>query len=117
MNLNKKKLMDVIEPILFDQEELSQLKELINNVRTNKVEPKLLRKTIIDNRVKIMERLINTFFFQVKQEFSLHEIDNFTGIDSQLSTELEEKNNFLEEIANRLQVIYIKAEEKFGSKD
>ncbi|KKK87635.1 hypothetical protein LCGC14_2751280 [marine sediment metagenome] len=114
MSLDKNELLGIIEPILFNEGELSNLKGLINDVGANKIEPKLLRKAIIDNRVSIMERLINTFFFQVKREFNLQEIDNFTGNNSQLQAELEQKNIFLEEIAERIQTIYSKAEEKFG---
>ena len=114
MSLDKNELLGIIEPILFNEGELSNLKGLINDVGSNKIEPKLLRKAIIDNRVSIMERLINTFFFQVKREFNLQEIDNFTGNNSQLQAELEQKNIFLEEIAERIQTIYSKAEEKFG---
>ncbi|HEC40533.1 MAG TPA: hypothetical protein ENI29_19985 [bacterium] len=117
MSLDKNELMDIIEPILFDEGELSNLKGLINDVGSNKIEPKILRKTIIDNRVSIMGRLIKSFFFHVKREFNLQEIDKFTGNDSQLSTELEQKNILLEEIAERIQVIYAKAEEKFGVTD
>jgi len=117
VNLSKNELMDIIEPILFNEEELSNLKDLINDVGSNKIEPKQLRKAIIDNRASIMERLINIFFFQVKREFNLQEIDSYAGNDSLLNSEMEEKDKFLEQIADRIQVIHTKAVEKLGPID
>ncbi|KKK47139.1 hypothetical protein LCGC14_3158210 [marine sediment metagenome] len=109
MEMDKKKLMDLIEPILFNEKELLDLKDLITDVGTNKIEPRQLRKAIIDNRVKVMKQLIDTFFFQVKREISQQEINNFTKGNSQLKTEVEEKDRFLEQIAERIQAIYAKA--------
>ncbi len=60
-NLDKKTLTTIIEPILFNEEDLSQLKTLINDVGSNKLSTKILKKAIIDNRASIMERLINIF--------------------------------------------------------
>ena len=117
MIINKKMIMDIIEPVLFKEEELSELKNLINDVGANKIEPKQLRKAIIDNRVRIMGRLIDSFFFQIKREVAQQEIDSFTGNNSQLISEVEEKNKFLEQIADRIQVIHTKAVEKLGPID
>ena len=112
MEMGKKKMMDLIEPILFNEKKLSNLKDLITDVGTNKIEPRQLRKAIIDNRVKVMKQLIDTFFFQVKREISQQEINNFTKGNSQLKTEVEEKDRFLEQIAERIQAIYAKALDK-----
>lgn len=112
MIINKKTIMDIIEPILFNEEELSDLKNLINNVGTNKIEPKQLRKAIIGNRVGIMERLINTFFFQIKREVDQQEINSFTGTNHQIQSEVEEKDRLLEQIAERIQTIYTKVLDK-----
>ena len=112
MIINKKTIMDIIEPVLFNEEELSELKNLINDVGTNKIEPKQLRKAIIDNRVRIMERLIDTFFFQIKREVDQQEINNFTGINHQIQSEVEEKDRLLEQIAERIQTIYTRVLDK-----
>ena len=112
MIINKKTIMDIIEPILFNEEELSDLKNLINNVGTNKIEPKQLRKAIIDNRVRIMERLIDTFFFQIKREVTQQEINNFTRTNHQTQSEVEEKDRLLEQIAERIQTIYTRVLDK-----
>ncbi|HEC38269.1 MAG TPA: hypothetical protein ENI29_08530 [bacterium] len=109
MIINKKMIMDIIEPVLFKEEELSELKNLINDVGANKIEPKQLRKAIIDNRVRIMGRLIDSFFFQIKREVAQQEINNFTGTNHQIQSEVEEKDRLLEQIAERLQTIYTKA--------
>ncbi len=112
MIMNKKTIMDIIEPILFNEEELSDLKDLIKDVGTNKIEPKQLRKAIIDNRVRIMERLIDSFFFQIKREVDQQEINNFTRTNHQTQSEVEEKDRLLEQIAERIQTIYTRVLDK-----
>ena len=112
MIINKKTIMDIIEPVLFNEVELSDLKNLINDVGTNKIEPKQLRKAIIDNRVRIMERLINNFFFQIKREVAQQEINNFTRTNHQIQSEVEEKDRLLEQIAERIQTIYTRVLDK-----
>ncbi|KKK98703.1 hypothetical protein LCGC14_2640100 [marine sediment metagenome] len=117
MELTKKKLLNIIEPVMFNEKELLELKELINNVGSNEVEPKQLRNAIIDNRMSIMERLVDIFFFQVSREITMQEINNFTGNDTRLKVEIEEKNTLLEQIAERIQNIHAKAVEKLGPID
>ena len=112
MIINKKTIMGIIEPILFNEDELSGLKVLINNVGANKIEPKQLRKAIIDNRVKVIERLIDTFFFQIKREVAQQEINNFTVTNHQIQSEVEEKDRLLEQIAERIQTIYTRVLDK-----
>lgn len=112
--LNKKKLMNIIEPVLFDEKELLSLKTLINNVGSNKVEPKILRNAIIENRISIMKRLTDTFFFQIKHEIEQQKIISFTETGAEPNTKHEEIIEFFEQSAERIQRIYDVASEKLG---
>ena len=59
-----------------------------------------------------MERLIDTFYFQIKREVDQQEINNFTGINHQIQSEVEEKDRLLEQIAERIQTIYTRVLDK-----
>ena len=90
--VKNKLLSEMIEKILFEEKELDLLKNLIEDVRQGKVEPKQLRATIIENRVKILDKLLKIFPYYHKQIAYQQEIDKFTKNDTdiKLKKELEE---------------------------
>ena len=101
----KKLIMQMIERILLNEEELTALKMLINDVSTGKIDSKQLKLVIIKSRVNALKKIIEIFPFFHKRINSQQEIDTFTtegSNDPQLLQELEEKNTFLQEIGTKI---------------
>ena len=104
----KKLLLEMIEQILLNEKELESLKLLINDLSTGKIDSKQLKIAIIKSRANALKRIINIFPFFHKRITNQQEIDKFTvsnPIHPELIQELEEKNNFLEEIGARIDKI------------
>lgn len=107
-NTQKKQLLEMIEQIILNKQELETLKLLINDLSTGKIDSKQLKIAIIKSRANALKRLIDIFPFFHKRIVNQKEIDKFTGnntIDPGIIQELEEKNNFLEEIGIRINKI------------
>jgi hypothetical protein len=98
----KKILSDMIEKILFEEKDLEVLKNLIEDLRQEKIQPKQLRTAIIENRLKILEKILKLFPYYNKQITYQQEINSFAKNDSEahLEKELEEKKELLIHIRN-----------------
>lgn len=105
----------MLEKIVFNEAQLMTLKKGIDKVANGYLNPKDLRKQIIELRVKLIEELIEFFPFYLKQSLTENKLTSFTdsNISSQISEELDEKNNLLEEVGFKVNNIYIKLKEKF----
>ncbi len=105
----------MLEKIVFNEAQLIILKKGIDKVANGYLNPKDLRKQIIELRVKLIEELIEFFPFYLKQSLTENKLTSFTdsNISSQISKELNEKNNLLEEVGFKVNNIYIKLKEKF----
>ncbi|MHA2007543.1 MAG: hypothetical protein ACXABO_19425 [Promethearchaeota archaeon] len=105
-------LSEVIEKIIFDENELNSLKLLIRDLSLGKTEPIKLRKAILNSRVLMMERIVNLFPFYQRQVSNI--VERNEGLNSQtiqnLENELEERTKFLEEVGNRVHNIISKAQ-------
>lgn len=117
MNNNSKEfLYDMLEKILFDENQLTKLKDGIEEVSTGRSSPKSLRKRIIELRVEIVEKLLELFPFYLKQITANHKINEVTEkklISAPSSEELQEKNELLEQVAIKINSIYMKLKENF----
>ncbi|MHA2390623.1 MAG: hypothetical protein ACXAEX_01535 [Promethearchaeota archaeon] len=107
---HQKLLSEMIEKILFDEKDLENLKELINNVSLGKIDPKSLKTMIINNRVKIMRRILNVFPFYRKRVENQQELDKFSRNEntSTLLKDLEERNNLLQLVGEKIHNIEMK---------
>lgn len=118
MNNNSKEfLYDMLEKILFDENQLTKLKDGIEEVSTGRLSPKLLRKRIIELRVEIVEKLLEFFPFYFKQITTNQKINEFTEkkiTSAPLSEELQEKNELLEKVGTKINSIYEKLKEHFN---
>ena len=85
------KTKEILEGIIFNQEELDDLKEKIDQVSKGQLKPVELKKQILDNKLNAFERL-QTFF---KFKHSLCESDN--SENHELHAKYEEKNRLLQE--------------------
>jgi hypothetical protein len=103
----------MIEKIFFDEHELEVLKSLITDVSAGKIQPKKLKLAIIENRARMINRISQIFPFYYKQLSNQREIDSFAhnGEKSNLTIELEEKDKFLKELAERLYIIKTKLQQ------
>ncbi|MFW9819654.1 MAG: hypothetical protein ACFFE5_08600 [Candidatus Thorarchaeota archaeon] len=105
----------MLEKIVFNEVQLMTLKKGIEKVANGYLNPKDLRKQIIELRVKLIEDLIEFFPFYLKQSLTENKLNNYTDSNesSSLSEKLQEKNNLLEEVGLRINSIYKKLKEKF----
>ena len=105
-------LYEMLEKIVFNEVQLTILKKGIEKVANGYLTPKDLRKQIIVQRVKLIEDLIEFFPFYVKQSLTEQKLTSFTDTTS-MKTELDERNNLLEEIGLKVDNIYRNLKEKF----
>jgi hypothetical protein len=110
----KKILYGLLEKIIFNENDFSELKKSISNVSLGKLEPKILRKKIIDSRLRILEELIDIFPFYLEQINNKLSLDRFTleGNQSEITDIDNDKDEFLTQIAQRLENIYQKLRPK-----
>ncbi|MFW9897079.1 MAG: hypothetical protein ACFFD7_14835 [Candidatus Thorarchaeota archaeon] len=111
-NDQKKLLSEMLEQILLNELELESLKLLINDLSNGKSTPKQLKITIIKSRTNAIKRILDIFPFFHKRITSQREIEKFTleekikpNFNSDLKTELDEKDRLLEQIGKRVHTI------------
>ena len=119
MNTHKGKVLrSFLEEILFNRDDFTALKMLINNLYENKIQPKDLRQIIIEQRFKILENLLGFIPFQIRHEVEQGKVNDFAEngrentSNPKLCEELEEKEALLEEIAQRVFNISAQLEKK-----
>ncbi|NVM43824.1 MAG: hypothetical protein HWN79_02815 [Candidatus Lokiarchaeota archaeon] len=101
----------VVEKIVFDEEELEQLKIIIKNFTEGKIEAKQLKQNLLLCRGRIVKDISNFLSFcidRIKREEITSEDeksakeDNFNKIDSQIQQDLLNKNELLRVVANKV---------------
>ena len=104
----------LLEKIFFSEKELNLLKQKINQVSLKIISPKDLRNHIFENRIRIMEELLEFFPFYVKESIN----SNFSNEslqserDGSLVEQIKEREELLKIIAKRLMIIYKNLKEK-----
>ena len=101
-------LDDSIEKILLDPESLAAIKKAIDNVSKGLMTPREFRKMYFENRSIEIKKLNRLFQFYNKQSIKLQSIQGFTQSSSnpQLEKELQERNQFFEQVGLRVKTIY-----------
>ena len=82
-----------LEEIIFNQEELEDLKKKIDQVSKGQLTPVELRKAILDNKVTLFERMQT--FFQFKNNLFGNEPNS--SENHALNAKCEEENRLLQE--------------------
>ncbi len=103
-------LDDSIEKILLDQKSLEGLKEDIYQVSEGLMTPREFRKMYFENRRIEIKKLNRLFQFYNKQSIKLQSIQDFTqnANNPQLEKELQERNQFFEQVGLRIKTLYEK---------
>ncbi|MFX0178496.1 MAG: hypothetical protein ACFE85_19965 [Candidatus Hodarchaeota archaeon] len=100
------KLYGLLEKIIFNEDEFMILKATINEVSTGKKSPKTLREQIVQDRIRILEDLLQFFPFYEKysaQQKSKEQPEINQQKEQELIRKIEEREELLGIIAKRLQ--------------
>ena len=89
----------VLEKIIFDEVELTELKNIVGEFAKGKVQPRQLKKEILLCRSRILKDLKEFVLFYIN---SKNKEKDLKTVDFKLRQELEKRNEFLETIANRV---------------
>ncbi len=98
----------VLEKIIFDEDELNELKIVVGEFTKGNVQPIQLKKRILLCRSRILEDLKEFVLFYINSKKQGKELEI---VDFKLSKELEERNEFLEIVANRVNQLVAKLKE------
>ena len=95
----------MVEKIVFDEDQLFQLKEALNQLNVNNIDLREVKQVILEQRTEIMESLIDLFFFYINQNQSrVSSSENGEEIEK-LQIKIKEREKLLEEVGRRLQRI------------
>ena len=98
------KIKTMVEKIVFNEEQLFELKEALSQVGVNKLTVKQVKSMILDQRTKIMEDTIDLLHFYLEKRVKQPEIIPSEEL-SMLEARLTEREDLLEEIGRRLERI------------
>lgn len=117
-NINHQNLDEILEKLVFDDGDLTNLKVSIDKVVTGQISRRQFRETIIESRSRIFERITEFIPFYLRQKKKDEALNKFTEpdnhmISSELEEQLNEKNRFIEEVGIKISNIYEKLRYKF----
>jgi len=95
----------VLEKIIFDEEELIELKGVVSEFTEGKVQPIQLKKKILLCRSRMLEDLKEFVLFYINSKKQEKELKI---VDFKLKQELDERNELLEMVANRVNQLVTK---------
>ncbi|MFX0073433.1 MAG: hypothetical protein ACFFAO_20335 [Candidatus Hermodarchaeota archaeon] len=110
LDFSKNYLKASIERIIFNEEELKNLKIVINELNIGTIESKKIKDIIIKSRMRILDELVDFIPFCLNLDTRKHHnkklnaLPDTPNIDK--TDELEQKNQFLELIGERINNIY-----------
>ena len=97
---NNEYIQPNLERIIFDNNELVRLKASVNELMQGEIEPKALKKLILESYARIFREITEYISFYVAQNHK------------RLSREIEEKDELLEHLATRIDNIFLRLKEK-----
>jgi hypothetical protein len=101
-------IKNILEKIVFDEDHLFQLKEVLNQLNTNKIPLKEVKQVILTLRTDMMESLIDLFSFYLNQQQSRVISSENEEEAKILQLQIKEREELLEEIGRRLESITTK---------
>ncbi|MFX1315409.1 MAG: hypothetical protein ACFE9T_06060 [Promethearchaeota archaeon] len=108
INTDYKIIENLLEEIFLNQEELEKVKHEIHQVSLGKLDPKQLRRTILESRIRLLNEMINDFLPYYKSQIRTPIIES--PKTSNLLKKLREREELLEIIASKLNALYNKLE-------
>lgn len=94
-------IKDMVEKIVFNENQLLQLKTALSQLGTNKVSIKNVKSIILEQRIQIMEDIIDLLhFFMDQRPNQLEETPSESLLE--LQAKLKEREILLEEIGRTL---------------
>ena len=114
----EKFLSNSLEKIIFNEADFNGLKQTINDLTFGLIEPKKLKEKIINSRFRLLQELLEFFPFYLKRDSFQHSVEDFAkeseNPDPDLIEELKEKDEFLQELGNRINNIFNKLNRKIN---
>lgn len=102
-------LDDMLEKIVFEEQNLRKLRDAINRFQSGELSIKEFREHLLLLRVEILDALKIFVPFQINLKNTKNSVSEFVegGSNlSQLQQDLQERNELLETIATRLNIIF-----------
>jgi len=102
----------MLEQLIFDEGQLSALKEGINRLSHGEISAKQLKEQILQFRVVLLERLLEFFPFCVEEILKKRDSHSTSYNSNEVDrpeyeyNDIEEKNRLLEEIGIRISNLY-----------
>ena len=98
-------IKNLVEKIVFDEDHLFELKEVLNQLNENKINLKEVKHVILNQKTDIMESIIDLFSFYLNQQQSRVSPNESGEKIEKLQLQVKERENLLEEIGKRLEKI------------
>jgi len=100
-------LKGLAEKVIFDRDKLNLLKTKITQLSRNEISPKEMKQVILNQRVLILDEIIELFPFFIKnlQESNNSRSESIDISTSELKQKLGEREELLELVAKRIQGI------------
>ena len=98
-------IKNLVEKIVFDEDHLFELKEVLNQLNENKINLKEVKQVILNQKKDIMESIIDLFSFYLNQQQSRAFLNESGEKIEKLQLQVKERENLLEEIGKRLEKI------------
>jgi hypothetical protein len=118
--MDNDQIEQIVEKIIFNKSELDQLKIAIKNFSIGKINSKELKQLLLQCRGRMVDEVTDFVLFipgrfknrQVEKSQE-EKLNSSTKVESQLRKEIEEKNELLETVAERVNRLV----SKLGSKE
>jgi len=118
--MDNDQIEQIVEKIIFNKSELEQLKIAIKNFSLGKINSKELKQLLLQCRGRMVEEVTDFVLF-IPGRFKKKQVEknqeqqliSSTNVESQLRKEIEEKNELLETVAERVNRLV----SKLGSKE
>ena len=98
-------IKNLVEKIVFDEDHLFELKEVLNQLNENKINLKEVKHVILNQKTDIMESIIDLFSFYLNQQQSRVSPNESGEKIEKLQLQVKERENLLEEIGKRIEII------------
>ena len=95
-------LNKTLEKIVFKETEFKDLKNIINGLNEGRYNFEHLKKKIIESRIRILKEITEFISFYINQQQKTPKSSNI----SELKQDLQEREQFLELIAEKIENIY-----------